>query len=212
MSPLSNLEMSPWLLVAGSLNRLRATEGMTKMPSGLLTMSIREVERIAVIRQVAEKQLKQSEAMSQLGLSKRQVIRLVKRYRKEGSSGLVSQKRGSTGNRKHPAEFKSKVEQLVRAHYVDFGPTFAAEKLASQEVVINKETLRQWMTEWGLWEAKRHRQAKVHQSRERRACFGELIQGDGSHHDWFEGRAEKCCLLVLVDDATSRLVGLRFEE
>ncbi len=68
------------------------------------------------------------------------------------------------------------------------------------------------MIEWGLWQAKRQKQVKIHQSRARRSCFGELVQLDGSHHDWFEGRREKCCLLVLIDDATGRLVGLRFEE
>ncbi len=96
---------------------------------------------------------------------------------------------------------------------MDFGPTFAAEKLHElHSLKVNKETLRQWMIEWGLWKPKRHKKVTLHQSRERRACFGELIQLDGSHHDWFEGRAPKCCLLVLVDDATSELVSLRFED
>ncbi len=96
--------------------------------------------------------------------------------------------------------------------YVDFGPTFAAEKLREcHGLKVNKETLRQWMIDWGIWKAKRHKAVRIHQTRQRRTCFGELVQIDGSHHDWFEGRASKCCLLVFIDDATSRLVGLRFE-
>jgi len=101
----------------------------------------------------------------------------------------------------------------VELQYADFGPTLAAEKLLElNEITISKETLRHWMSEWDLWKIKPIKIIKLHQTRERRPCFGELIQIDGSHHDWFEGRREKCCLLVFIDDATSQLVGLRFEE
>jgi hypothetical protein len=183
------------------------------MPRGLLIMSANEVERIAVIKQIAEKQLKQRKAAVLLSLSTRQIIRLVKLYRREGPVGLVSKQRGRVGNRQHKREFKEQIKELVLQHYYDFGATFAAEKLREQhQLEINKETLRQWMIEWEAWKAKRHKNAKIHQSRARRDCFGELIQIDGSPHDWFEGRRAKCCLLVFIDDATSRLVGLRFEE
>jgi len=183
------------------------------MPSGLLTMSTKEIERAALISAVAEKRLKQREAMGLLDLSKRQVIRLVKRYRRDGAKGLMSKHSGRVSNRHHDESTKEQIKGLVQQHYADFGPTLAAEKLKERDgLSVNKETLRQWMVEWGLWQAKRQKQAKIHQSRTRRSCFGELIQLDGSHHDWFEGRREKCCLLVLIDDATSRLVGLRFEE
>lgn len=183
------------------------------MPSGLLTMSAKEIERVMVIKRVVDNELKQSQAKRLLKLSKRQIIRLVKKFREEGSEALISKRRGQPSNNRHENSLKLKVNELVQEHYPDFGPTFAAEKLNKiHQIKINKETLRQWMMEWQLWIEKRRKKVKTHQSRIRRACFGELIQIDGSHHDWFEGRAPKCCLLVFIDDATNRLVGLRFEE
>lgn len=183
------------------------------MPSGLLTMSTQEVERVTVIKQIVDKRLKQNAGARLLKITTRQIRRLIKAYRKEGAKGLLSKRRGQPSNNRHNDDMKIKVKELVHQHYHDFGPTFASEKLNERhQIGINKETLRQWMIEWDLWEAKRHKKVKVHQSRIRRACFGEIIQIDGSHHDWFEGRAPKCCLLVFIDDATNRLVGLRFED
>jgi transposase len=175
-------------------------------------MSQREVERLSVIKQVSKKQLKQGKAAEQLKISARQIRRMLKAYRQDGAQGLVSKHRGKTSNRRHAKENKALAMDLVHQRYADFGPTLAAEKLKELHgIVVNKETLRQWMTSSGLWHAKRAKKARIHQSRERRSCFGELIQLDGSHHDWFEGRSEKCCLYVLIDDATSQLVGLWFE-
>lgn len=183
------------------------------MLNELVTMNAKELKRLEIIREVSKKRLKQKEAMKELGLSKRQIIRLVKDFRKEGEKALVSKRRGRVSNHHHSEAFKLGVKEIVEQSYADFGPSFAAEKLQkSNKLKVNKETLRQWMNEWGLWMCKPRKVAKLQQSRERRASFGELIQIDGSHHDWFEGRREKCCLLVFVDDATSRLVGLRFEE
>ncbi len=100
---------------------------------------------------------------------------------------------------------------LVRRHYVDFSPTFAHEKLTEvHHLAFSVETLRQWMIAAGLWLAKSRKKARVHQRRPRRPCVGELVQIDGSPHDWFEERAERCTLLVFIDDATSRLMALRF--
>jgi transposase len=182
------------------------------MPSGLLTMSDKEIERVTVIKQIANKRLKQRHGAKLLGLSTRQIIRLVKKYRREGAAGLVSTRRGHISNRYKGDQFKTQVEQLVRQHYYDFGPTFAAEKLFEiHQLKIGKERLRHWMMEWKLWRAK-HEKINIHQTRERRSCFGELVQIDGSHHKWFEERGPKCCLLVFIDDATSKIVGLRFEE
>lgn len=176
-------------------------------------MSTKEVERLTVIAQVAERRLKQRQAMRWLGLSKRQVIRLVKAYRREGAAGLVSKRRGRASNRRGDEQNKVDALQLVRTHYHDFGPTLAAEKLWEYHALpVSKETLRQWMIADGLWQEKRRKKAKIHQSRQRRACFGELVQLDGSHHDWFEGRRPPCCLYVLIDDATSQLMGLWFAE
>lgn len=182
------------------------------MQSGLLTMSIQELERITVIKKIAEKQVKQCAGAKLLQLTIRQVRRLVRAYNREGSAALISKRRGRQSNNRHDVAIKEKIKQLIERHYSDFGPTFAAEKLREcHELIVNKETMRQWMIEWKLWKAKRQKKVKIHQSRERRACFGELVQIDGSPHDWFEGRAEKCCLLVFIDDATGKLVNLRFE-
>ena len=176
-------------------------------------MSKQELKRIQVIRQVIDKKHSQQAAAEDLGLSARQVIRLVKAVLKDGDSALLSKRRGKVSNHAHTAEFKLRVKDIVQHHYADFGPTFAAEKLFDlNKIKINKETLRQWMDEWGLWKVKPRKVLKLQQSRTRRSRFGELIQIDGSHHDWFEGRRETCCLLVFIDDATSRIVGLRFEE
>jgi transposase len=183
------------------------------MLNELLTMSKDELKRIEIIRRASDRNLKQKVAMQVLGLSKRQVIRLVQNFRRDGEKALISKRRGKAGNHAHSGEFKLAIKAIVENNYSDFGPSFAAEKLLSINALkINKETLRQWMDEWGLWKAKPKKVLKLQQSRTRRSSFGELIQIDGSHHDWFEGRGAKCCLLVFIDDATSRLVGLRFEE
>jgi hypothetical protein len=182
------------------------------MTRGLLTMSQREIERLSIIEQVSKKHIKQSKGGELLKVSTRQIRRMVRAYRDAGAQGLISKHRDHASNRRHDEEIKAMAMDLVHQHYSDFGPTLAAEKLEERHgIAVNKETVRQWMMSAGLWQAKRAKKAKVHQSRERRSCIGELIQLDGSHHDWFEGRAEKCCLLVLIDDATSQLVGLRFE-
>ncbi|MDV0890573.1 hypothetical protein RZP61_28135, partial [Klebsiella quasipneumoniae subsp. similipneumoniae] len=100
---------------------------------------------------------------------------------------------------------------LIRCHYSDFGPTLATEKLAERHHIhLSVETVRNWMTADGLWRPHSRRRTRVYQPRYRRDCLGELVQIDGSHHDWFEGRAPKCCLLVFMDDATGRLMHLRF--
>ncbi len=175
-------------------------------------MSTQEIDRMTVIKKISKKELKQYAGAKLLQLTVRQVRRLVKAYRHKGAEALISKHRGRPSNNRHAIAVKEKVRELAQLHYADFGPTFAAEKLRDcHHLKVNKETLRQWMIEWGLWKAKRHKKAQIHQSRERRACFGELVQIDGSPHDWFEGRAEKCCLLVFIDDATGRLVHLRFE-
>lgn len=99
----------------------------------------------------------------------------------------------------------------MRAYYQDFGPTLACEKLVERhQLSVSKETLRQWMTAAGLWTSRRERKRQLHQPRGRRDCFGELVQIGGSHHWWLEGRGSKCALLVYIDDATGKLLHLRF--
>jgi len=155
----------------------------------------------------------QKEAADLLGLSERQIRRIWRQYLQHGADGIVSKKRGKASNRKTSAELKTKVLQLIRDQYSDFGPTLLAEKLQElHSIKLSRETLRHWMIEEGLWQEKRRKQARIHQRRERRACLGELVQIDGSPHDWFEGRAQRCCLLVFIDDATSKLMHLQFEQ
>jgi transposase len=175
-------------------------------------MSRSEVNRLEVIQKTELNIIKRHEAAKQLGISVRQVIRLVKVYRKLGAEGLVSKQRGKPSNHQHHPDTKAQIMQHVKKSYADFGPTLAAEKLSERhQLSVNRETLRQWMIADGLWKGKRRKSVVTHQQRTRRACLGELVQIDGSPHAWFEDRAPKCCLLVFIDDATSRLLQLRFE-
>jgi transposase len=175
-------------------------------------MSERELTRLEVIQRVKRKTLKQREAAELLGLSVRQVKRLGKAYQRAGAAGLISKRRGQPSNNRLPEKTIKRARQLLRSRYPDFGPTLAAEKLAIEGVSLSVESVRQLLIGEGLWKAKRVRRTVIHQLRERRARLGELVQIDGSPHDWFEGRAPKCTLLVFVDDATSRLMYLQFVE
>ena len=167
--------------------------------------------RLEIIGRVVERRLTQHQAAEQLGLSLRQIQRLCRGYRESGPAGLVSRKRGRPSNRRLPEALRGHALELVRSRYADFGPTLAYEKLSEQhDVGISVETLRQWMIEDGLWVPRARRLRRAHQPRPRRSAFGELIQIDGSEHAWFEDRGPKCTLLVYVDDATSRLMELRF--
>jgi transposase len=176
-------------------------------------MSREEVNKLEIMQQIRLKKLKQREAAAILGISERQVRRVWKRYSSNGAKGIVNKRRGMESNRKISTKLRGKVIKLARDKYIGFGPTLLSEKLEeSYGIKYSKETLRRWLKEEGLWEEKRRRKARIHQRRERRACLGELVQIDGSPHDWFEGRAERCCLLVFIDDATSNLMHLQFEE
>jgi len=176
-------------------------------------MSQRELSRLEVIQRVCRKALTQRRAADLLALSVRQVKRLLRAYRREGAAALVSKRRGRPSNRRLRPELLGAARVLLRERYHDFGPTFAREKLAEAHgLLLGVETVRQLMIGEGLWRARRARQAVIHQLRERRARLGELVQLDGSPHDWFEGRAPRCTLLNFVDDATSRLMHLSFAE
>ena len=179
--------------------------------AGTVTMSAKELDRLEVLGRVVERRLTQWRAAEQLGLSERQVRRLCRALLREGAAGLVSRKRGHPSNRKLPAAAREHALGLVRARYADFGPTFAREKLSEHHgVAVSTETLRQWMIDAGLWVPRSQRPRRAHQPRPRRSSLGELIQIDGCEHAWFEDRGPKCTLLVYVDDATSRLMELRF--
>jgi len=173
-------------------------------------MSQRELTRLEVIQRVKRKTLKQRQAAELLSISVRHVKRLCKAYQRAGAGGLISKRRGQPANNRLPEKTINKARQLLRSRYHDFGPTLATEKLAIDGLSMSVETVRQLLIGEGLWQVKRVRRPVIHQLRERRARLGELVQIDGSPHDWFEGRAAKCTLLVFVDDATSRLMYLQF--
>jgi transposase len=174
-------------------------------------MTAKELHRLEIIKKIDEKRLKQREAAQHLNCSVRHVKRLLKTYRESGPPGLISQRRNKPSNRRFSNDFKEAVLSTIGCKYSDFGPTFASEMLAERDgLKLSKETARQWMVEAGLWKAKQARPAAVHQPRARRTHYGALIQIDGSPHDWFEGRSNKCCLLLFVDDATSKIQLMRF--
>src|SRR3954454_3494062 len=173
-------------------------------------MSERDLRRIEVLGEVLRGQRTITSAATVLALSARQVHRLLRRYREYGAGGLTHRARGRRASNRIKAAVREHAIELVRTNYPDFGPTLAAEVLAEKhDLVVSRETLRTWMTTAGLWLSRRQRR-HFHQPRLRRECLGELVQIDGSEHRWFEGRADPCTLLVFIDDATSRLLQLRF--
>jgi hypothetical protein len=179
----------------------------------LLEMSAKELSRLEVMQRLSKKQLSQKEASTTLKMSTRQIKRLLKAYREQGAAGLVSKHRGRKGNNRLSEEVKRKALNLLKTKYQGFGPTLAHEKLVEKDKLkLSDESVRQLMIAEDLWKARKAKKLVVHQLRERRACFGELVQIDGSPHDWFEGRAEACVLLVFIDDATGKLVQLLFVE
>lgn len=175
-----------------------------------IEMSVKEVKRLEVMRQLSDGVVSQVKAAETLGLSDRQVRRLHKRYEALGAAGLVSNRRGQPSNNRLPFEFREAVMGRLQARYPDFGPTLAAEYLRGDGLDVSKETLRLWMIEAKLWKPAKGRRTCLHPPRPRRPCLGELIQIDGSPHDWFEGRGPRCTLIAFIDDATSRVMHAHF--
>jgi transposase len=179
----------------------------------VLQMSVKELSRLEVMQRLTQKRMSQKEAGRILCLSMRQIKRLLKAFREQGAAGLVSKHRGRKANNRLAEDVKRRVLNLLKTKYRGFGPTLAHEKLVEKEKFqLSDESVRQLMIAEGLWKARKAKTVVVHQLRERRACLGELVQIDGSPHDWFEGRAECCTLLVFIDDATGKLVQLCFVE
>jgi len=171
-------------------------------------MSKGELRRVEVLARVRSKHLRIVDASKLLQVSYRQAKRLWRRYREEGAEGLKHRSVGRPSNHANETKFRKKVLQLVREKYGGpvgerFGPTLAAEHLSSEDgLKVNAETLRQWMLAEGLWS--RQRKGRKHRRRrERKEHFGELVQMDGSFHDWLEGRGPEGCLIDMADDATN---------
>ena len=182
------------------------------METERIELSARERERLKVLQQVEEGLLKQVEAARRLRLTDRQVRRLQAQLRREGDQGIVHQLRGRRSNRKIPDTLTQRaLRRLRQARYAGFGPTLAAEHLASEGIEVSRETLRKWMSAAGLWPIRRRRVKEVHVWRPRRSCFGELVMMDSSPYCWLEDRGPAGHLIALIDDASSRVWG-RFVE
>jgi len=169
-----------------------------------IEMSRRERDRLKVLYGVVQGERLQKEAARLLGLTIRQVRRLVRRIQEHGDQGLIHRLRGRPSNRRLLAELRHKVLATYRQQYQGFGPTLACEKLAEQGLHVSHDTLRRWLMAEGLWLGQRKRE-KHRQRRPRRECFGELVQMDTSIHDWLEGRGETMVLVAMIDDATGRI-------
>lgn len=181
--------------------------------SAILSLTKKELSRVQVLEQLKAKRIKQRQAAQQLGLSVRQVKRLIRAFKRRGAKALLSKQRGQRGHHQLPPGVKAQALQLLERHYADFGPTLAHEKLTEvHHLKLGVETVRQLMIHAGLWKSRRAKRPVVHPLRERRARWGELVQIDGSPFAWFEDRAPACTLLVFIDDATSQLMELRFVE
>ena len=177
----------------------------------IIMLTQKELKRLHVVKKVFEGVIKQVEASEMLSLSDRQIRRLINRVKIEGDIGIAHKSRGKPSGRKLPKNIRDKVITLYRERFEGFGPTLAAEKLQELEGIrISDETLRLWLIEEGDW--KKVRKGRKHrQWRERKHYFGEMLQIDGSHHDWFEGRGPECVLMGYIDDATGKVYG-RFYE
>lgn len=176
-----------------------------------LRMSLKERERLGVFGRVKQRELSLVKASELLGLSYRQTKRSYARYREHGDAGLVHGLRGQTSNRGVDPTQREAVVARVRERYSDFGPTLATEYLAQDGFVVPVETLRRWLVKAGVWQARRRR-VEIRKWRAPKEHFGEMLQMDGSPHDWFEGRRDSATLMVLIDDATKRTEARFFAE
>lgn len=179
---------------------------------GKLRLSVKERARAEVLSKVAKSSISLRKASELLGVSYRQMLRIWKRYEADGISGLKHRLRDQPSNHRIEADRRDRVMNLYQTKYGDFGPTLAVEYLRKVDgEELNEETLRQWLIEAGLWSPRR-RAAPHRQWRARREHWGEMVQMDGSNHDWFEGRRGKASMMVMVDDATNWTHAKLFES
>ena len=173
----------------------------------IIEMSVHELKRLKVIQEVIGRHITQKTAAEIMGLSERQIRRVIKAVREEGDRGVIHKGRGKQSNRKLSEKVRQKVIKLCGKKYEGFGPTLASEKLDEIEgIEISKESVRKWLIEAGLW--KRRRKVRGHkQWRVRKECYGQMVQMDGSHHDWLEDRGPELVLMGYIDDATNNVFG-----
>lgn len=179
---------------------------------GTIRMSNGERRRLETMSRVSRGELTLVKAAELVGVSYRQMKRVWQRYQQQGDAGLVHGLRGRSSNRKHDDSLRERVLDICRSKYSDFGPTLASEYLQSEEgISIASETLRRWMVESGIWLI-RSRRCKHRHRRARKEQLGEMVQMDGSWHDWFEGRGPWASLMVMIDDATNRTYARFFKQ
>ena len=178
------------------------------MTEELIQMSRTEMERLRILHRIFDHELTQKKASELMEVTDRHLRRLVKRIREQGDTAIVHRSRGRPSPRKIPEIRQRQILKLLESHYRDFGPTLATEKLwERQKIRVSRETLRQWMVQADLWQVRSRRGRELHQWRERKHHQGEMIQMDGSHHDWLEARGPEMVLMGYVDDATGDFFG-----
>ena len=183
------------------------------METDQLLMTQKERDRLVALKKAKKKLITQKEAAGEIGVSERQVRRMLRALKQRGDRAVVHAERGRPSNRKIADEVECQATDILSQDvYHGFGPTLAAEYLAKKhDIDVSRETVRGWMIAAKLWRAKAKRVDKVHTWRARRSRFGELVQWDTSEHDWLEGRGPKLYLISMIDDATSRMLA-RFVE
>lgn len=182
------------------------------MSEEYITLSWKEVRRLKILHRVIEGGVTRVKASEILGITDRQVRNIIQRVKAEGDKGIVHRNRGRASPHRMASEQEDLIAEVVERRYVDFGPTLAAEKLKECEGIrVSKEKLREIMLERGLWQRKRKRR-KIYRWRQRKEYFGEMVQMDGSHHAWLEGRGPRLVLMGYVDDATGRFYGRFYDH
>ena len=172
---------------------------------GILTMSQKEADRLKLMSQIETKVLTIEEGAELIGISVRQTYRILKKIKEEGSKGIIHKLRGKKSNRGYPEKLKKEVVKIYRKQYSDYGATlFSEEFVKSYKILVDHETIRKWFRAEAITTSMRKKRPH-RKRRERRSCFGAMLQFDGSHHDWFEGRGAECCLINCVDDSTGRV-------
>ncbi len=173
----------------------------------IIKMSLEEIRRAGIAEKAIDRVITQKKAAGIIGVTERQTRRLIKRMREEGTKGITHRSRGRPSNRRMAQEVRARVMRLHKHKYWDFGPTFASEKLAENDgIELHPDTLRRWLVNEGQWSWQR--KGRPHrQRRERKECYGEMVQMDGSRHDWLEGRGPWLVFMGYIDDARSKVYG-----
>lgn len=172
---------------------------------GILIMSQKELDRLQIIKKIESRELGVEEGANLIGISLRQTYRVLKKIKEEGSKGIIHKLRGKNSNRGYSEELKKQVIRIYRSSYSDYGPTLFSEQLVeTHKISVDHETIRRWLRAKAITTSMRKKRPH-RKKRERRSCFGEMLQFDGSHHDWFEGRGAECCLINCVDDSTGKV-------